>query len=659
MAIRLFKKAAKLDAASKFKSMQANARIIKYYRSKIMKSVTESIKHNFADAFQQHAQDPQGLLADLDDWIYSDIYRVETDIVPCFPPDYDMYALFAKEYHKAVNGTIKRVLDAEPEASVLLMIHQWIKDYKKKMKDLEVPTEYLEPPLLEGNEQGLIDDYLKLIVKKLDEWTTNLMKTEIRDFTARSEPPEIDSDGMYGMQGAVILFQMVNQQVDVATESGQGAILAQVVSEVNRIIRGTQNQWTKTLEAEYKTQTEKPEEAVGGLDSYSIALANDQIKSADNVETLLARLEALVSEKYRVPINEKLNDAIDGYLDVAKKCIQVLIGVIFNDLKPAMKQLFTAPWYDGVMVQIVETIRDYMSDCQEFLNPALLDHLADDLIQTFIVAYLTALAHSSKLKMPAATDRIKEDIGLVFEFFSTVKPAKDIEVDFEVIEMVLGLLEASKSMVFLSFWSFAKIHGPNIPFVEGIVKARGDLDRSAVNEVMESVKRKVKEDNLTDRELFLCQSCLLLTPYISSHSATAYYHEESHHARRTLALPSEIVPCGFKSLPIVLYTLHLSYHTRTDLYLYPYPTYIYTFAFLYSVLVLSAARFLCERSGSTAAISSIFLNCQGKREGYRNGRKSNPKQLLDGAHRHILYKTHCYHPDCTIPMVTIVSARPI
>ena len=86
----------------------------------------------------------------------------------------------------------------------------------------------------------------------------------------------------------------------------------------------------------------------------------------------------------------------------------------------------------------------------------------------------------------------------MFNFFSTLKPAKDLEVDFEVIDLVLGLLEASKSMVFLSFWGFAKIHGSNIAFVEGLMKARGDLDRTAVNEVM---KQKVKEENLTDCEL--------------------------------------------------------------------------------------------------------------------------------------------------------------
>ncbi len=62
------------------------------------------------------------------------------------------------------------------------------------------------------------------------------MKTEVAEFIKREEPPEVDSDGLYGTQGGVILFQMVNQQIDLATESGQGAILARVVGETNRVM---------------------------------------------------------------------------------------------------------------------------------------------------------------------------------------------------------------------------------------------------------------------------------------------------------------------------------------------------------------------------------------------------------------------------------------
>ncbi|TDL23906.1 exocyst complex component Sec6 [Rickenella mellea] len=497
IAIRLVKKAAKIDAASKFKSMQANARVIKHYRSKITKEISSSIKAAFNDAYERDENNPSAFLDHLG-WMYQDIIRIESDVVPCFPPKWEIYSLYIREYHKALDATIKRLLKAEPEASVLLTLHAWLKEYKKSMRELEVPPELLEPALLDGKEQSLIEDYLQLIIRKLDEWTANLMKTETAQFTARTEPPELDADGLYGMQGAVILFQMVNQQADLATESGQGAILARVAGESARVMKGTQDQWTRLIDVEYKKQIEKPEEVAGGLVEYCIALANDQIKCADYAEALSARLEALVSDKYKSQISERINEAIDGYLDVAKKCTQTLIDIVFNDLKPATKQLFQPAWYDGIMRQIVETMRDYMTDYQSYLNASILELLVEDLLDAFLVSYLTALANAPKLKMAQAIEQIKDDVSMAFQFFSTLKPPQELEQYFEVLEMVLALLEASKSLAFLSFWSFAKVHGPNIAFVECLMKARDDLDRSSVNEVMDSIKRKVKEEGLTD-----------------------------------------------------------------------------------------------------------------------------------------------------------------
>ncbi|KAJ3552540.1 hypothetical protein NP233_g12857 [Leucocoprinus birnbaumii] len=96
------------------------------------------------------------------------------------------------------------------------------------MKELDMPMELLDPPLLDSKEQNLIEDYLQLIVQKLDEWSNNLIKTEITE-----NPPKVDSDGLYKTQGAVILFQKVNQPINLATESGLGAILVHVVGEMN------------------------------------------------------------------------------------------------------------------------------------------------------------------------------------------------------------------------------------------------------------------------------------------------------------------------------------------------------------------------------------------------------------------------------------------
>jgi exocyst complex component 3 len=498
--MKLVKKAAKMDVASKFRSMQANARVIKYYRSKLQKCIIESIQERFNDAYLQHDSNPAAFL-DNSMWIYQDLIRIEEEVSPCFPPSYEIYSLYVREYHRALGATITKIMETDPEASLLLVLHGWIKEYKKNMKELNVSPELLEPPLLDGNEQSLIDDYLKLIIRKLDEWTSNLMKTEVEAFTTRSDPPEVDADGLYGTQGAVILFQMVNQQVDSAMDSNQGLILARVVEEVSRVMRGTQDQWTRLIDVEYKKQIEKPEEVAGGLVEYCIALANDQLRAADFAETLSGRIEPLVSEKYQKTIHNRLNDAIDGYLDVAKKCTQTLIDIIFNDLRPATKQLFQQPWYDGIITQLIETMRDYMSDYQTYLNQALFDLLVEDLLDSFLVTYITALANAPKLKMPAASERVNEDITAAYKFFGTYKKTSELKPRFEVLESIVSLLEASKSLVFLSYWSFAKVHGPNISFVENLMKARGDLDRSAVSEVMESIKRKVKEEDLTDRKL--------------------------------------------------------------------------------------------------------------------------------------------------------------
>ena len=279
-----------MDAASKFKSLQANARVLKHYRAKIMKAISDSTQEKFEEAYRLRQGDALDFIGNIQ-WVYQDLIRIEGDVAPCFPPDYDIYSHYVREYHKSLNSIVKRLAASELEASALLVFFDWLKEYKQSMKDLNVAPELLEPPLLDGQEQQLIEDYLQVIVRKLDEWTANLMKTEVEQFTKREEPPEVDGDGLYGMQGAVILFQMVNQQADSATESGQGAILARVVGEVNRVMRGIQDQWVKLVESELKKQVEKPDESAGGLVEYCIALANDQVKSADFTEALLGRLE--------------------------------------------------------------------------------------------------------------------------------------------------------------------------------------------------------------------------------------------------------------------------------------------------------------------------------------------------------------------------------
>lgn len=66
--------------------------------------------------------------------------------------------------------------------------------------------------------------------------------------------------------------------------------------------------------------------------------------------------------------------------------------------------------------------------------------------------------------------------------------------------MIVNMLAASPEMVFMDYWNFAKIHGPQLQFAEALMKARDDLDRDGVKEIMETLRRKVKEEDIGEPE---------------------------------------------------------------------------------------------------------------------------------------------------------------
>ncbi|EKD04400.1 vesicle fusion-related protein [Trichosporon asahii var. asahii CBS 8904] len=499
VALRLVRKVG--NDAARLRGVQGNARPIKNYRHKFLDAIEKNIKGKFADHYDRNELDLLGFIDGLD-FMYKDIIRIKDDVEHLFPPDFEAVKWLIHRYHLALDEVLKKVVSSAPEAQVLLELYAWTKEYTRSMKELEVPSEWLQPPLLDGKAGDLLEDYVRLIITKLEEWTVNLQKQETAKFRTRTEEPSRGTDGLFGMDGVVDFFSIVNQQIDLALDSNQGAVLARVVTEVSKVQRRVQSEWVKLMSDEAQAQAEKrPEEVAGGLVEYVMALANDQLRAADFTEALQNRLEPLVSDKYKPTIVDRFNEAIDGYLDVAKQCTGTLVQFVFNDLRPATRQFMQSGWYnDQLMPQIIETMRDYMGDYQSHLNPSIFEIVIEDLLDAFLITYLTALrrAPPNSLRMPGAVQRLRSDISQVFDFFTLYKPPEELEPSFEIMDQVASMLSASPQMVFMDYWNFAKTHGPQLQFVEAIMRARDDLERGETNEVMDTLKRKVRDEGIED-----------------------------------------------------------------------------------------------------------------------------------------------------------------
>lgn len=488
-AIRLAKRA-HLEGASRFDlASPLAARQIKLYRHKALEAIEGETKALFEELWGQYGADSgdrMGLLEHMG-WLFEDLEFVKTEMAPLFPPDYNIFKWYVKLYHHQLGQMLdEKILSTEPEASALLTLYQFAKQYEQTMlHDVGVDPSWLQPSLLGGKEDEMIDDYLKLIVSKIDEWTANLLSDEAGVFVSREEPPEEDSEGQYGMQGAVILFQMVNQQMDLAAESSEGSILTRAIEHACTAMTSCQTTWLRILEQEYHKQADakQPELVVGGLVEYIIALANDQLRSAEYTEALQERMVPQVDPPYRGPIREATDNVLNGFLDVSKRCTQVLVELMFADLRPAVKELFVFPtWYtEGLTAQIIETFRDYSNDYVAHLNPNLFEVLQDDILDRFLVTYFAALYKTSKLRMPAAGEAMRRDIDEITSLFLGFGREEEINEKLEVMHQVYVSFPFYPTSSVLIFKRPATLHACPLSRHRGCAssspQARVNLDR--------------------------------------------------------------------------------------------------------------------------------------------------------------------------------------
>ncbi|KAI8138276.1 exocyst complex component Sec6-domain-containing protein [Fennellomyces sp. T-0311] len=477
---------------------EGNPRTIKSYRVEFFEQLHQSLRERFDEVLAPYkdAGDWMGAL-DATDFIFNDLELVFDQIVPKFPKKYKIFPYFVLEYHRHTYDFLNHVVNQDLDAGTILRLLRFVRDYYSTMSTrLGVTEELLEPQLLDGQEQSLVDEYLQLVRNRLVEWTSNLMSTESRDFVQRSAPPEMTSDGQYGMTGAVDMFQIINQQIDVAADANQGKLLYLVVNECHKVMKDSQSFWKRLLASETRKQLEEPDQAPEGFVEYVMAMSNDQIKCADFAEEILHRIMPLVEGKYKSQVQDKLTTAVDGYMQIAASGREALLEVTFNDIKPVFNELFTPRWYEQPLIpSVIETLKDYCQDFAAHLNEFLFGKLINDTLDRFIMLYLEAMRHKgAKFHMDVCLDKIQKDVRLSFNFFAKYKTMDELEERFDVIDKVHALLESNRRMIFVDYYSLRQAY-PDVPlaFVEDILSKRDDLDKAALKDIIEGIKAKARE----------------------------------------------------------------------------------------------------------------------------------------------------------------------
>lgn len=106
----------------------------------------------------------------------------------------------------------------------------------------------------------------------------------------------------------------------------------------------------------------------------------------------------------------------------------------------------------------------------------------------------------AKFKIAVAGDKVRQDLQVAVEFFSTLKTPKKVKAILsDLVDPLIGIVEANADIVFLDFYSLWQVY-PDVPlsYIEEILSKREDLSKSQVKEIIESCVEKV---GLESREI--------------------------------------------------------------------------------------------------------------------------------------------------------------
>ncbi|KAJ1856532.1 SNARE-binding exocyst subunit S6, partial [Coemansia sp. RSA 2703] len=472
-------------------------RRVKHYRQKLLELIQSMVARRVDDFI---ANEAAGLdaITEVTGFVVDELTFVAEAVAPAFPPSYFIFDVFVDEYHRAVVRNADALSSADDlEGGAILALLRWVREYYTAMrKELSIPRDRLRPPLLDGREDQLAQEYLDIAVRKIREWVANLMRTETASFAARQDAPTMAEDGLYVTNASVFLFEIVNQNIDVVIGAQRAKLLCDLVAECNKVFQDLAKQWRDLLEVEKAKQIDTPDTVAEGLVDYTMSLANEQIRSVVQAETIRDETGDRLSRSHQERFKAELSQTMDIFMNVAEAATQTLADIVFSDLRPITSALYTVDWYqDDLLQPVIETLMDYCQDFHDHLDKYLYKRLMQDLLSRFALSYIDAVAAKVKFYKGKTSEKLNLELHRATKFFKQHMDAGAVAETLNVVRILISLIDSTPTMIFLEFFSVKKQY-PDLPLqlVEDILSKRDDLEKQQLKSILESLRQKSKGD---------------------------------------------------------------------------------------------------------------------------------------------------------------------
>lgn len=152
--------------------------------------------------------------------ILEDLRVVKTLCGPCFPPSYDIVNKFVKMYHTSLSQHLKDIIASGLEGNEYVSLLAWIMNTYTgpelmKHSELNIDMNDIGPLLNKEMVDDLQEKYLRNMYQNYEEWMKKTLETEKVDWWSGILPDSNTQDTYYHTAAPVIIFQMIDQNLQV------------------------------------------------------------------------------------------------------------------------------------------------------------------------------------------------------------------------------------------------------------------------------------------------------------------------------------------------------------------------------------------------------------------------------------------------------------
>ncbi|NXT27448.1 EX3L1 protein, partial [Syrrhaptes paradoxus] len=462
----------------------------KGWRQKFYHVLQETITGAHFHAIRVDAEGP-GLakhLVALQKDIVAELRVVKDLMVQCVPPHYNILSLCTATYHQALASHLQDILREDLDKQALFLLLEWalhvyhspeMMGHPDLLPEVDVSAlgPLLSPELIDQTERK----YVVKVKASVLEWMQRTLEVEFKEWF-REEEPETDHQGFFQSALPVIVMQMLNENIHVAsliTDSLQQKVYNMALEELEAFL-GRLREALAQCGKEHQKDRTRPKHYV----SYLLATLNNNLALGSSVSSL--HPDAAHRE---VPAS--LRAALDR---TQKKACQLLLEELLLDLQPLCLQLPSRKWLSGsqMVSSMCEVIDKYAKDFSRVRKPLYVLLLAES---ELLVAsqYLRALMQKkmvckSEEERGQLCDRLLQDATQLRELFAGLgldRSQQSLEAVFALRELFRLQDLALLSLEVLGF--ITKYPDVSDEHISTLLDLRGDVPREVRHMVLETM----------------------------------------------------------------------------------------------------------------------------------------------------------------------------